>query len=123
MLAVSCSRLSATRDVQSSVCELATWGAAEDGRRVRLTAIFDTDGVENSVLRDESCPRVVVAPRDPPDESRDSSTSEAFDAVIYKPGLHRVKIDVSGVFRWRAGKTPPAALEMEKYWEIVELQD
>jgi hypothetical protein len=107
----------------TSICEIAGWTSENDGSRVRLTAVFDTDGVENSVLRDLSCPGVVVAPRDAPEGDREVVSSLAFDAMVYKPGLHRIEIDVTGVFRWRAGAKPNATFEMERFWSIVELSN
>lgn len=115
-----------------SICTLVNEEHAADGKRVRVQVIFRTDGVENSILEDVSCPGVVVEPRsnDASSENEsdlDESGMKKFEKLLYGGTLdgssYRVmKLDVSGTFRWRAETRPKGALEMEKFWDIELLE-
>ncbi|MGH7927076.1 MAG: hypothetical protein ACREQV_04720 [Candidatus Binatia bacterium] len=104
---------------QVSICQLAKAGEKMNGRHIRLTAIYLTDLLEISVLKDRRCPSEYFAPNWK--LSQDPSL-DAFDKVLYsRPddlNLTTFSIDVSGIFVWWVNEKPQGSLILEKVWSF-----
>ena len=104
-----------------SICELAKLGNDMDGHAVRVSAIYVTDLMHTSVLKDRHCSADGVAPVKAADGMQDPSV-EKFDTAMWgKLDDHELRVfavDVSGTFHWRGDETPHGALAIEKVWHF-----
>jgi hypothetical protein len=109
------------REANTSVCELAGFGGYfMDGRHVRLSAVFFTDGIERSALIDGTCPTASLAPLNADSGSRDASVMELDKelwSVVDDPGVLFV-VDISGVYRRASDEAPGGAVTIERVWSI-----
>jgi hypothetical protein len=77
---------------QTSVCELAKAGKAMDGRRIRLRAVFVSDLMHSSVLKDRGCPTEGVSPLQAEGAMQDQSAEKFNNAMWGKPEDHELRI-------------------------------
>lgn len=108
---------------RTSVCELARAGQRISGRSVRMTAVYVTDLLERSVLKDHRCPMAHIEPdwslqKNP---IHDPSLDE-FDKALYarpdEAQPTQFLIDVSGKFVWQSGENPHGSLIFDKVWSF-----
>ena len=108
-----------------SICELVKHGEEMNGQPVRLSAIYFTDLLETSGIKDLRCPSVVLALFGSDEEPQDPSIDKFDKAVAGRLSdlrLRRFSIDVSGTFVWRKDKMPHGALIMKKIWAFKRVQ-
>jgi hypothetical protein len=104
---------------RTSLCELAKAGEHMNGRRIRLTAVYLTDLLDRSVLKDRRCPEQYFAldwkaPLDP--------SLDAFEKAVYAGAndkeLTQFVIEVSGEVLWQANENPRGTLIAKKIWRF-----
>ena len=117
-----------TEDVtRTSLCDLVAAGPASDGRRVRISVIFETDGIENSVLTDSGCPKSAIALSSLNGPEADAESIESFDQLVESnpmtgSGYRKVDLDVTGVIHWRTDQRPFVVIYPEKVWNAKRLE-
>ncbi len=99
----------ADKRLYTSVCKLSALGPVKSGIRVRVRAIYISDIVERTTLKDSDCPDVWadLAERRPPNE--DQSVAKFEDAVrgdvVNDAELRQFILDVSGVYTRRSNQS------------------
>lgn len=87
---------------QTSVCEMARFGAKEHGRLIRFQAEYITDRTHVSGFKDRRCPKEYIDLDVPRAQDKEDPSVRAFhDAVsgdIDDPRLRRFQGDFSGVY-------------------------
>lgn len=104
-----------------SICELAKLGKEMDGHPVRVSAIYVTDLMHSSVLKDRHCSMEGIAPLEADDGTQDPSVDKFDTAMWGKLGDRKLRVfsvDVSGTYHWRGDETPHGALAIEKVWHF-----
>jgi hypothetical protein len=98
--------------VDTSVCRIVANPQNFDGKVVRFTADFESDGIERSVLVDPACSNQGIAPYE--DSTLPSSERAEFDRAIYsgRPGTLDKQISAVffGRFKWNAGHPHETAI-------------
>jgi hypothetical protein len=112
---------------RTTLCELVASDSNSDGSRVRISAIFQTDGIESSVLSDPACPGSSMALSSENAPGADEESIDSFDQLISSnplsgSGYRKVKLDVTGVLSRRTDGMPSVVLHMEKVWSAKRLE-
>jgi hypothetical protein len=97
----------------TSLCELAASGSRSHGKIVRLRAIFITDLMHGSVLKDRSCPQVTFKISYAVGPASDASINGFDHAVDGNPNdmsLRVFEIDMVGRSSWRRSEKPPGRI-------------
>lgn len=107
---------------KSSVCELAKFGKEMDGRRVRVSAIYMSDQMHGSMLKDQHCFAEYIDLFRAADGKQDPSI-EKFDVAVRgrglaDPELRVFSVDVSGTFHWRVDEVAHGEFLIEKVWRF-----
>lgn len=114
-----------TAEVSTSICELNAFGEAQDGKKVRLLAVYVSDLHHGTVLKDRSCPDVWLPLADQQSRADDASVKELEDAalgdVINDLSLRRFSVDISGVYRAK-GAEGRGALSITKVWSYRRIR-
>jgi hypothetical protein len=110
-----------------TLCDVVSMGASAEGREVRLAVVFQSDGLENSVLTDERCPDVAVEPLFEQGSRRDAASMGRLELMVYggpldAPRFRKIEIETSGTFHWRTNRRPHGTLNMEKVWVMKRLE-
>jgi hypothetical protein len=96
-----------------TVCELGAHPARYDGKRVELTALVESDGIEHTTLTDDACHDTGVAP---------SRLSAELQQAIYsgRPGTidKRIMASFGGVFHWYPKRIPVRVLTVERVSDV-----
>jgi hypothetical protein len=110
-------------ELTTSICQL---GQADDGRIVRLRAIYVTDFTESTFLVDADCPTKHLAPLLAKGRHLDKKSYKRFDDSItsdfYKEHLLcRYTVDVSGRYRWRPESPRNGSIHIDRWWSFERL--
>lgn len=109
---------------EQTICEATIRSGAENGVKATLVAEFISDRIEQSLLKDENCPQVVVIPYDGPDTIQDEgykAFSRILDASPLQVGLLTARVKVYGTLRRENSNR--YRLDAMRYIEIAEQND
>ena len=112
--------------VPISICRLVDIGEKSSVNRVRIKAIFISDGRENTILKDPGCRSINISPYENSRSQADRFSWKAFDRALKDRSDPRVKIyavDISGTFVWRSTKQDSGLMFIERIWTFRRLQD
>jgi len=73
--------------VDATVCDLFSKAKEFNGKSVRVRATVDSDGIENTLLRDETCPQGGIGLWTPEDVEHRKWTARALKDAIFRMGL------------------------------------
>ncbi len=105
-----------------SICDLVARGADHQGQKVRVRAIYETDGIEHSSLGDDACLNSIVQPDEAPDIVNNAAYQDwdRFGAGLDRPdALPRTQLTLTGRFHWKATDRPSGTIEIH---EILSAQ-
>lgn len=110
-----------------SLCEVAANPAQWKGRVVRMRAVFLSDLMHTSILKDETCPNVRLGPFDGAVEPADKSAYEKWTVALYGDlrdmSLRVFAIDVVGRVEWDQTDRTPGQLHMIRVMSFRRLPD
>jgi hypothetical protein len=99
--------------ISTSVCEVLAHPAKYDGKYVRFTASFESDGIERSILTSEKCRQGIIP--FPPSDTRAHPDVDALDFGRAGTSDKKVSPTFTGRFRWKA---PKLILELDSVSDL-----
>jgi hypothetical protein len=108
-------------EIQTSVCQIATYGKKQDGERVRLRAVYISDIVERTMLKDKGCPNLWLGLAEGEIGADDKSVVALEEAVrgdiVNDAELRQFVVDISALYRSK-GTGDRALLYITKVWSF-----
>jgi hypothetical protein len=111
LVTIACARSEAP--IETTICAIVADPAAFDKKVVRVSATFQSDGIEHSSLMDRACSKTTVAITSGP--SDDAAHSALSSAVFNgRPGTFEKEIRgiFIGRFTWQKGKLPSRRIDL-----------
>lgn len=114
----------ADAETRTSVCQIANYGPNQDGNRVRFRAVYISDVVERTVLKDVKCPNSWVGLGEQQNGIDDKSVTELEDAVrgdvVNDLELRQFVVELSGVYKW-TGQMGHGVITITKVWNFKRI--
>lgn len=111
-------------EIQTSVCQIAAHGLKRDGNILRLRAVYISDIVERTMLKDVDCPNEWLGLAVGDNGVDDKSVAELEDAVlgdvINDTELRQFVVDISALYRSK-GTNGQGLLYITKVWSFKRI--
>ena len=117
---------SPSHPIETTICDLVKYPSRFSGKLVRVRALVKSDGIEHTVLVDDSCKSQGVAPSVPKENSGHPDMEQLHHAIfrVGRPGTAGKRITgiFVGTYSWHRKKVPSRVLTLRNVQHLrVEL--
>jgi hypothetical protein len=111
VVAMSCFSLAAcapTDESRAPARTICSIGKADEGRVVRVVAVYETDHRHGALLSDAKCPDASIQIGFDAAEADDSvdAFDDYLDSATLQPGMIRTAVDITGMTEWNPHSLP-----------------